>query len=96
MNNSPALSGVVMDPIEGISPQKDSTLAMLLAAQARGHRIVYFQQKDLHINQGVAAGEGRFLTVKDSLEDFFEMVQEPGGEPVGDAFLGEDLVIRHS
>jgi glutathione synthase len=73
MSNNPALLGVVMDPIEGIAPKKDSTLAMLLAAQARGHRIVYFQQKDLHINQGVATGEGNFLTVTNSLDQWFEI-----------------------
>ncbi len=73
MKNKPALMGVVMDPIDGIVPKKDSTLAMLLAAQARGHRIVYFQQKDLYINQGVAAGDGQLLTVRDSLESWFEI-----------------------
>ena len=52
MKNNPVLMGVVMDPIDGIVPKKDSTLAMLLAAQARGHRIVYLQQKDLQITQG--------------------------------------------
>jgi glutathione synthase len=72
MNNNPTTMGVVMDPIESIVPKKDSTLAMLLAAQARGHRIVYFQQQDLYINQGVAAGQGRLLTVTDSLERWFE------------------------
>ncbi|MGD2166458.1 MAG: glutathione synthase [Gammaproteobacteria bacterium] len=83
MKNSPALMGVVMDPIEDISPKKDSTLAMLLAAQARGHRIVYFQQKDLFINQGVAAGEGCFLTVADSLADWFS-TGEPWSGPLAE------------
>ena len=30
---------IVMDPVEGLSKKKDSTLAMCLAAQARGWTI---------------------------------------------------------
>jgi len=45
---------------------------MLLAAQRRGWRIVYFRQEDLYINQGVAAGDGCFLTVADNLERWHE------------------------
>jgi len=33
--------GVVMDPIEEIKYPKDSTLGMLLAAQARGFELLY-------------------------------------------------------
>ncbi|MCB1566988.1 MAG: glutathione synthase, partial [Xanthomonadales bacterium] len=32
---------VVMDPIQSIKPNKDSSLAMLLEAQRRGHRLHY-------------------------------------------------------
>jgi len=35
--------GIVMDPIEGIKPAKDSTLAMMLAAQKRGHELFYLE-----------------------------------------------------
>jgi len=35
--------GVVMDPIGAISYAKDSTLAMLLAAQARGFALAYLE-----------------------------------------------------
>src|SRR5439155_518724 len=40
--------GVVMDPIGAISYAKDSTLAMLLAAQARGFALAYLEQRDLN------------------------------------------------
>ena len=33
-----------MDPIEAINPAKDSTLAILLAAQARGWELFYAEQ----------------------------------------------------
>ena len=36
--------GVVMDPIESITVKKDTTLAMLLAAQKRGWMIHYMLQ----------------------------------------------------
>jgi glutathione synthase len=38
---------MVMDPIERINPAKDSSLAMLLAAQRRGWELIYFRQADL-------------------------------------------------
>src|SRR5690606_31221591 len=36
--------GVVMDPISGIAPAKDSTLAMLLEARRRDYELWYFEQ----------------------------------------------------
>ncbi|EGV50956.1 glutathione synthetase [endosymbiont of Riftia pachyptila (vent Ph05)] len=39
--------GVIMDPIESIKVQKDSTFAMLLAAQHRGWELLYMEQGDL-------------------------------------------------
>jgi glutathione synthase len=47
---------VVMDPIEAINPAKDSTLAILLAAKARGCELFYAQLKDLWLRDGVAYG----------------------------------------
>ncbi len=88
MNKNPALLGVVMDPIETIVPKKDSTLAMLLAAQRRGWRIVYLQQKDLFVNQGVAFGDGHFLTVVDDLARWHEI-----GEPWSGRLAELDAVL---
>jgi glutathione synthase len=56
--------GVVMDPIGAISYAKDSTLAMLLAAQARGFELAYLEQRDLLLRDGVALGRMRPLTVR--------------------------------
>ncbi|TLY56156.1 MAG: hypothetical protein E6K51_09130, partial [Gammaproteobacteria bacterium] len=39
--------GVVMDPIGAIHYAKDSTLAMLLAAQASGFALAYLELRDL-------------------------------------------------
>jgi glutathione synthase len=64
--------GVVMDPIAGINPKKDSTLAMLLSAEQRGWRIVYFEQNDLLVHNGMAEGRGRRLTVQSSSDAWFD------------------------
>jgi len=61
-----------MDPIAGINPKKDSTLAMLLAAQERGFELVYFEQKDLLVAGGHPQGRGRRVTVNRSLDAWFE------------------------
>ncbi len=65
--------GVVMDPIPGINPAKDSTLAMLLEAQRRGYALWYFEQQDLRLRNGVAQGSARALRVADSKTDWFEL-----------------------
>lgn len=60
----PTRLAVVMDPIADLKYAKDTTLAMLLAAQARGHRLWYLTQSDLYLRDGVARGRARSLTVK--------------------------------
>lgn len=65
--------GVVMDPVESMQPKKDSTLAMLLAAQRRGWKLVYFQQGDLSVKDGIPLGEGTILTVTDDSSSWFEL-----------------------
>jgi glutathione synthase len=67
---------VVMDPIAKIKFAKDSTLAMLLAAAARGWKLTYFEQSDLYLRDGVAHGRGRALQVFANPEKWFEL-----GEP---------------
>ena len=68
--------GVVMDPIESIQPKKDSTLAMLLAAQRRGWELTYFRQQDLAARDGAALGRGRRITVMDDNEVWFDLGDE--------------------
>src|SRR6476469_214661 len=67
---------VVMDPIAKIKFAKDSTLAMLLAAAARGWQLTYFEQSDLFLRDGVAFGRGRDLRVFADATKWFEL-----GEP---------------
>jgi len=55
--------GVVMDPIGAISFKKDSTLAMLLAAQRRDWRLQYMEMNDLFVRDGRACARMRALAV---------------------------------
>jgi glutathione synthase len=64
---------VVMDPIAKIKFAKDSTLAMLLAASARGWKLTYFEQSDLFLRDGVALGHGRPLEVHDDSQKWFDL-----------------------
>ena len=54
--------GVVMDPIEDITPYKDTTLALLLEAQRRGYTIHYFTMSDLFVADGVGYGNARTIS----------------------------------
>ena len=65
--------GVVMDPIGAISYAKDSTLALLLAAQQRGFELAYLEQRDLILRDGVALGRMRPLTVRADPQGWFTL-----------------------
>ena len=65
--------GIVMDPIESITPYKDSSLAMLLEAARRDAEIHYFQQRDLGLLGGRAVGQSTILTVRNDNSDWFTL-----------------------
>ncbi|SEA22359.1 glutathione synthase [Microbulbifer marinus] len=75
--------GVVMDPIANIQFKKDTTLAMLQAAQRSGFQLFYFEQGDLYLDSGRAMGRGRPLQVFDNPERWFE-VGEVAELPLGE------------
>ena len=68
--------GVVMDPISRISYKKDSTLAMLLAAQKREYSLFYMEQSDLFIENGAAKARMRPLQVFQNPDKWFELGTE--------------------
>ena len=74
--------GVVMDPIGAIAYAKDSTLAMLLAAQRLGFALSYLELADLLLRDGVACGRTRPLTVRADPQGWFTL-GEPVTEPLG-------------
>ncbi len=64
---------VVMDPISDIKPVKDTTLAMLLVAQARGWELWYAEQADLWLRDGVPMARLRPVSVKDDPQDWYQL-----------------------
>ena len=80
--------GVVMDPIADINVKKDTTLAMLLAAQRRGWELYYMEQSDLSLDQGLARATVRRLSVEDNPESWFEV-----GSPQNIALSDLDVVL---
>ncbi|MCB1754438.1 MAG: glutathione synthase [Gammaproteobacteria bacterium] len=64
--------GVIMDPIESIKPYKDSTFAMMLAAQKRGWEIFYMLPGDCYLENGKAFAHMCPLQVEDNNSDWFE------------------------
>jgi glutathione synthase len=67
--------GVVMDPIDHIKPAKDTTLGMLLAAQARNWELLYVELPDLWLRDGTAWGRTRRLAVRDDLKDWYTLAE---------------------
>ncbi|MCF6337857.1 MAG: glutathione synthase [Gammaproteobacteria bacterium] len=64
---------LLMDPIAAIKPQKDSSLAMALAAQARGWTLQYLEMDDLYLRDGQAYARLRELAVRDDNDDWFSL-----------------------
>jgi glutathione synthase len=75
--------GVVMDPIGGIRFHKDSTLAMLLAAQKRGWQLYYMEQGDLFLQDGRCYASSRQLEVRADETDWFTL-HAPQTAPLDD------------
>jgi glutathione synthase len=71
MPQRPSRIAVVMDPIEHIKPQKDTTLAMLLAARQRGWEVHYLELQDIWLRDGVAMGRAHPLAVRAQDTDWF-------------------------
>ena len=64
---------VQMDPIERINVRGDSTFALLLEAQARGHRLSYYTPDRMAmVRDGVFAAV-QPLTVRDKVGDHFTL-----------------------
>jgi glutathione synthase len=72
-SQSPLRVLVVMDPIDEIKPAKDTTLAMLLAAQKRGWELWYAEQRDLWLRDGIPLGRVRPVSVRNDLQDWFTL-----------------------
>jgi glutathione synthase len=68
--------GFVMDPIGSINIKKDSTFAMLLAAQARGWSPRYMELGDLFVRDGVTHARTRAVSVREDPNDWYSLGDE--------------------
>ncbi|MBQ74338.1 MAG: glutathione synthase [Gammaproteobacteria bacterium] len=66
--------GVVMDPIDSLNPKKDSTVAMMHAAQRKGWEIYHIEQNGLYIQEGEVYTNRQQVRVFDDLECWYEIV----------------------
>ena len=65
--------GIVMDPIGAIIVKKDTTLAMMLAAQRRGWALRYMELGDLFVRDGTAHARMRPIEVRDDPHDWYTL-----------------------
>jgi glutathione synthase len=56
--------GVVMDPVEKIDIDKDTTFVLMLEAQHRGHEVYFMEVDDLFVRGGTPHGRYRRLELK--------------------------------
>jgi glutathione synthase len=60
----------VMDPVDRVLPDKDTTFAFLRAAQGRGHESLHCEPRDLYVRGGDLYARVRHLTVSDTAPHF--------------------------
>jgi glutathione synthase len=68
--------GIVMDPIGSIKIHKDSSFAMLLAAQRRAWRISYMEMGDLFLEGAQPMARLRDLRVREDRTHWFDLGEE--------------------
>ncbi|MDN5566733.1 MAG: glutathione synthase [Psychrobacter sp.] len=64
---------VIMDPIERINYKKDTSLAMMWAAQDRGHTLGYCQIHDLWLDRGQLKIDAQTVTVQRDPDNFYTL-----------------------
>lgn len=67
---------IIMDPIADIQFNHDSSLAILLAAQARGWQPHYIEPKDLFWQNGEAYANNKTLVVENNPQDWYQFKQQ--------------------
>jgi glutathione synthase len=66
---------IQMDPIERIDIVADSTFALALEAQARGHKLLYYGPRELTFRDGRVTARARPLSVRNVKGDHFKLGQ---------------------
>jgi glutathione synthase len=84
----PLKIAVQMDPIERINIRGDSTFALLLEAQQRGHAVSYYTPDRMALTDGRLFAAIQTLTVRDQVGDHFTL-----GEPQRTELAAFDVVL---
>src|SRR6185312_8725498 len=79
---------VQMDPIDRINVRGDSTFALLLEAQKRGHKLLYYTPDKLALLDGRVFAAVQSLEVRDKAGDHFTL-----GEPERIELAGLDVIL---
>ncbi len=64
MTKQNAAMAFVMDPIEKVDIEADTSFALMLEAQRRGHRVYYVDPGDLGVSRGLAVAKVRSVTLR--------------------------------
>ncbi|MFM8748432.1 MAG: glutathione synthase [Aestuariivirga sp.] len=67
---------VQMDPVQSITIAGDSTFALMLEAQRRGHSLFYYQTKTLALDGARLFATGHDISVRDVKGDHFSLGEE--------------------
>ena len=62
-----------MDPISAINIKKDTSFAMLMAAQSRGYELSYLEMADLYLEKGKPMCSSRSLKVERDAQGWYEL-----------------------
>jgi len=79
---------IQMDPIEKIDIGGDSTFALALEAQSRGHSLLYYGPRDLTFRDGVVTARASKLSVRAKKGDHYEL-----DEPAVHDLSRQDVVL---
>lgn len=72
----------IMDPIQNVLIDKDTTFVFMLESQARGHEVWYLEMGDLFVHHSRAMGRARRIELRRELEGHFTFHGE-ATEPLG-------------
>jgi glutathione synthase len=74
--------GILMDPLNAIKPYKDSTIAMIKAAQRLGWTCFYFTPADLFCKKGKAFANLTEISIFDETSENWAKTKPLGDEPL--------------
>lgn len=76
MFKSPVKIGIVIDPIHNIKTEKDTSLAIMRAAQRAGATLFVMEQDDMFIHDNASYAYMQAITVKDDNTDWYDISEK--------------------